>query len=309
MEFRFPYLLREVEDIPTFPSVFRQVVLAYSASKQGTGEHCMLKGTQAYVQTKFTTVGQGEILIMLYDGAIKFLTLAKEKIEAKDYAAKGMLLSRTLDIIHELDSALNMEAGGEIAENLHKLYFMCCTRLLQANLRMDVTFIDSVIKILSGLRSAYAEILNRPEVQAAAAKLERRAPTSSSMQKAAIPTTHVAPTGAARAVVRSAYGQQASLSVQEPAAPSPSLSIGETPPPTKISAPLPKVADFAPVMKEAQEQLPPQAPPAAVPVQPAPPVAPPVTIPDVPEQPIPPVNMLNRRLAATNRYGKIAQNM
>lgn len=268
----------------------------------------MLKGTQAYVQTKFTTVGQGEILIMLYDGAIKFLTLAKEKIEAKDYAAKGILLSRTLDIIHELDSALNMEAGGEIAENLHKLYFMCCTRLLQANLRMDITFIDSVIKILSGLRSAYAEILNRPEVQAAAAKLERRPPTSSSLQKAAIPTTHIAPTGAARGIVRSAYGQQASLSAQESVVPSPSIPAGDTQPPTKVSAPLPKVADFAPVMKEAQEQLPPQEPQA--PVQPvSPPVAPPVTISDVPEQPVPPVNMLNRRLAATARYGKIAQNM
>lgn len=138
----------------------------------------MLKGTQAYVQTQFNTTGQGEVLILLYDGAIKFLNQAKEKIEVKDVGAKGLLISKALDIINELDSSLNMNVGGEIAENLHNLYILCSTRLLQANLKLDTKLIDSVIDVLSGLRSAYAEILKTPEAQAAAAEIASKISTS-----------------------------------------------------------------------------------------------------------------------------------
>lgn len=147
----------------------------------------MLKGTQAYVQTKFSTVGQGEILILLYDGAIKFLRLAKEKIKENDPAAKGMLISRALDIVNELDSSINMEAGGSLSKNLHQLYFVCSTRLLKANLHMDAAGVDSVIDILTGLRNAYADILNKPEAKAASAKIASRLPANAATPNRAVP--------------------------------------------------------------------------------------------------------------------------
>ena len=125
----------------------------------------MQKGIQSYFQTKVTTTSRGDVLIMLYDGAIKFLQQAKEKIIAKDPAAKGILISKALDIINELDSTLNAEKGGDLVENLHNLYFFCNARLLMANLKMDATLIDQVIKILTGLRAAYAEINTQAEVQ------------------------------------------------------------------------------------------------------------------------------------------------
>ena len=131
----------------------------------------MLKGTQAYVQTTFSTVGQGEILVMLYDGAIKFLTQAKEKIREKDAGGKGVLISKALDIINELDASLSMDVGGALAKNLHQLYFVCSTRLLRANLRMDIGPIDSVLYILGNLRDAYAQVLNTPEARAASAQI------------------------------------------------------------------------------------------------------------------------------------------
>ena len=110
------------------------------------------------MQTQVTTTTPGHIVIMLYDGAITFLEQAKEEIEAKNVAKKGILISQALDIIAELDGSLNNEKGGEIAQNLHRLYMYCNTRLLRANLKMDTAIIDEVIGILSSFRSAFAEI-------------------------------------------------------------------------------------------------------------------------------------------------------
>ena len=128
----------------------------------------MQNASNAYLQTQVTTTSQGDILIMLYDGAIKFMNRAKERLAARDMAGKGNALSRVLDIINELDSTLNVEKGGELAKNLHNLYVFCNSRLLMANLRADAAIVDEVLTIITGLRSAYAQIVSLPEAQAAA---------------------------------------------------------------------------------------------------------------------------------------------
>ena len=119
----------------------------------------MLKAAKAYLSTQVTTTTQGEVLLLLYEAAIKNLRQAQERIAERDYAAKGILISKALDIISELSASLNVEKGGDLARNLHSLYFYCSSRLLKANLKMDVTVIDEVIRILDGIRSAFAEII------------------------------------------------------------------------------------------------------------------------------------------------------
>jgi len=110
------------------------------------------------MQTHVTTTTPGHLVVMLYDGAITFLQQAKEEMQARNYAKKGILISQALDIISELDGSLNNERGGELAQNLHRLYMYCNSRLLQANLKMDQDIIDEVVGILSSFRSAFAEI-------------------------------------------------------------------------------------------------------------------------------------------------------
>lgn len=131
----------------------------------------MQTAARAYLKTQVNTTSQGDILILLYDGALKFLGQAKEKIAARDYAQKGILISRALDILSELQSSLNAQKGGELADNLQKLYFLCSTKLLQANLKMDVAIIDEVMRILTGLRDAFraanAEVSGQPAPAAA----------------------------------------------------------------------------------------------------------------------------------------------
>ncbi len=123
----------------------------------------MSKAANAYLTTQVTTTTQGQLLVMLYDAGIKFLKQAKEYMIAKDYAKKGILISRAMDIITELASSLNKEKGGQIAENLQSLYTFCNIRLAKANMKMDTQMLDDVINILSNIREAYAQIL--PQVE------------------------------------------------------------------------------------------------------------------------------------------------
>ena len=117
----------------------------------------MQSAVKNYLQTQVSTTTQGDLVIMLYDAALKFLHRAKERIAEKNYAQKGILISKALDILSELQGSLNVNKGGELAERLQKLYFYCSSRLLTANLKMDVTKIDEVVGILTGLREAFVE--------------------------------------------------------------------------------------------------------------------------------------------------------
>lgn len=117
----------------------------------------MQSAARSYFQTQVSTTTQGDLVIMLYDAALKFLHQAKEKIAQKDYAQKGILISKTMDILSELQGSLNAQKGGDLADRLQKLYFFCNSRLLLANLKMDVSIIADVERILSGLRDAFAQ--------------------------------------------------------------------------------------------------------------------------------------------------------
>jgi flagellar secretion chaperone FliS len=118
----------------------------------------MYNAARAYLQTQVNTTNPGDVVVLLYEGAIKFLQQAKVQMAEKDMEKKGLLISRALDIIGELDGSLNVQKGGELSENLHKLYFYCNTRLLQANLKLDPKLVDEVITILSRLKSGFEEI-------------------------------------------------------------------------------------------------------------------------------------------------------
>ena len=81
-----------------------------------------MKGIEAYQNTAVATQSKGRLIVMLYDGAVKFLKLAINELQAQNYAQKGVYINKAQDIINELNAVLDMEAGGEIATNLRSLY-------------------------------------------------------------------------------------------------------------------------------------------------------------------------------------------
>lgn len=193
----------------------------------------MLKAAKAYLATQVSTSSQGDLLLMLYDTAIKHLRQAIEKMQAGDVAGKGVLISKAINIVSELQECLNKERGGEISKNLFQLYFYCNTRLLAGNLRMNPEMLEEVITILSGLRQAFAQIM--PSADGVASLTQQGVTSESSAQAAATaPPTAAAPRlsvvapkaqAQAAAPAASAVSEQAAESAQqEQPAPTPPLA-------------------------------------------------------------------------------------
>jgi len=117
-----------------------------------------MNGIESYQRTAISTQSRGRLIVMLYDGAIKFMKLAIQEIEAGNWAAKGQYLTRAQDIIAELNAILDMEAGGEIARNLRRLYLFMNRRLVQANIKKDPQMIREVITLMEELNQSWKTI-------------------------------------------------------------------------------------------------------------------------------------------------------
>jgi len=96
--------------------------------------------------------------VMLYDGAIKFLKVARQKLDEHDYALKGVYIGKARDIIVELNNSLDMEAGMQLAKDLRALYNFMCRHLSEANIERDPVKIEECVKILTELRAAWEEV-------------------------------------------------------------------------------------------------------------------------------------------------------
>jgi flagellar protein FliS len=119
-----------------------------------------MNGFHAYQETAITTQSRGRLIVMLYDGAIKFLRQAVLDLQQNDFAAKGEHIVRAQDILYELNTILDIEKGGQIAQNLRALYNFMQRHLIEANLRKDPQMIREVISILEELNQSWRAITN-----------------------------------------------------------------------------------------------------------------------------------------------------
>jgi len=117
-----------------------------------------MNGVSAYQETSITTESKGRLIVMLYDGAIKFMRLAIQELEAQNDEEKGRYINRAQDIINELNTVLDMEAGGEVATNLRKLYVFMSNHLSQANIKRDPQMIREVISLMEELNKSWRAI-------------------------------------------------------------------------------------------------------------------------------------------------------
>ena len=112
----------------------------------------------AYKNNQVTTAPKKKLLIMLYDGAIKNLKLAEIALQDKSIEKVNTHLIKTQDILAELMSTLNFEAGGEIAKNLYQLYDYMYVKLIRANIDKDIDAIIEVKIFMEELRDTWAKI-------------------------------------------------------------------------------------------------------------------------------------------------------
>ena len=127
-----------------------------------------------YKKRQVEGVDQGTLIIMLYDGAIKFLSLAVEAIEVNEVEDSHNNIVRGQAIINELMNSLKVDVG-EIAVNLLRLYEFMERQLAEANAKKDPNLIVSVIDLLVSLREGWVEII---------VKLKKESPSNKEEQDA-----------------------------------------------------------------------------------------------------------------------------
>ena len=126
-----------------------------------------------YKETRIKTANQGQLLLMLYDEAIKQLDRALELLESNNSDKKdpgkiepiGKAIAKAQDILTELMVSLDFEQGGEISKNLFALYTWFNKELFEAGIKQDVLKILTVRNMMNELRAAWQEIAMKSPVE------------------------------------------------------------------------------------------------------------------------------------------------
>lgn len=114
---------------------------------------------QAGLEASVESASPHRLIVMLYDGAIKAVNLAKIHMENGAVAEKGAAISKAVAIIEEgLRLSLDKDKGGELAENLDALYDYMALQLLEANIHNKISALDEVLHLLQDIRGAWMDI-------------------------------------------------------------------------------------------------------------------------------------------------------
>lgn len=132
---------------------------------------------QGYARTYRTnailTASPGQLVLMLYDGVLNSLALAQEAFKQPETDVRrieiiNQQLLKAQSILTELQAGLNLEAGGDFAKTMHRLYDYHNRRLFEANLRKQVEPIVEVERLVRDLRDAWAQMLSQQDATAPA---------------------------------------------------------------------------------------------------------------------------------------------
>ena len=112
----------------------------------------------AYRESAILTAPPERLVLMLYDGAYRFLTQADAAMRGGDIATSNGRLQRAERIIDELLWTLDLDAGGDVAANLQSIYLFCKRQLMDARVARDPDLILTVRGLLTELRDGWAQI-------------------------------------------------------------------------------------------------------------------------------------------------------
>jgi flagellar protein FliS len=116
-----------------------------------------------YREVAVKTANPLQLVVMLYDAAICRLQEAQEQIARKDIAGRSRSINKSIAIISELQSCLNLKEGGEIARSLDRLYDYMKNRIFHANVEQNAEPLAEIETLLDSLRSAWAELVSQTQ--------------------------------------------------------------------------------------------------------------------------------------------------
>jgi flagellar protein FliS len=133
---------------------------------------------QSYRQVATKTATPGQLVLMLFDGALRFLDKALVGFDLDDPLDSNLAINNNIlkaqEILRELNMSLNMELGGEFAATMRRLYNYYDLQLSQSNLQKDPAGVQLVIRLLSVIRGAWAEMLTGNSAKTVDVQAERQ---------------------------------------------------------------------------------------------------------------------------------------
>jgi len=121
----------------------------------------MKNAYQKYKNTSIQSASREKLLLMLYEGAIRFTKQAIKAAEEKNIAERGINIGRAFDIIMELNNTLDHKVGGEIALHLEQLYMFIMEQYTKANISGSVEPLQASLKILENLYAGWVQAVEK----------------------------------------------------------------------------------------------------------------------------------------------------
>ena len=116
-----------------------------------------------YQEVAVQTSSPAKLVVMLYEGAIRFLNQSITAIQAKDLNLKRRSIDRAVAVVQHLQSTLDMNQGQEVAADLDKLYTYITTCVLDGSGKLDVAPLEEAIKLLTVLLSGWEEVARKEQ--------------------------------------------------------------------------------------------------------------------------------------------------
>ncbi len=137
-----------------------------------------LKGINAYrkgnLKQDVANADPHKLTLMLLQGALDRIAYAKGAMERKDFVEKANYISKASAIIMHLRDTLDLEAGGEVADNMFALYNYMVERLSDAHINNDLNILDEVSSLLAPIRDAWVQIPEEAKQEAYEAQRQKR---------------------------------------------------------------------------------------------------------------------------------------
>jgi flagellar protein FliS len=122
-----------------------------------------------YHEASINTASSTRLVVMLYDGAIRFLQQSVHDIRKKDLEGKRKSVDRALAIMQQLRGSLNREQGAHIARELERLYDYIMTRISEGSRKLDARPLDEAVRLLRTLAQAWESVAEEELRKSAAA--------------------------------------------------------------------------------------------------------------------------------------------
>lgn len=108
-----------------------------------------------YVETSISEASPHKLIELLYEGALKHIKLVRIFMDQKKYEKKSEHMNKLLSIVLNLREGVDLKKGGEVADNLYRLYDYCYRQLITASFKNDTVILDEVDGYLKGLYEAW----------------------------------------------------------------------------------------------------------------------------------------------------------